>query len=85
VLGPCPPKIHDVHVRTPSVLTEEALKRIGELYAIESEIRGKRARGTAGSPAPKALPLLASLEVAAWRNRKPSQGTQNWRRRSGMR
>ncbi|MDO2108009.1 transposase, partial [Escherichia coli] len=26
-------KIHDVHVRTPSALTEEALKRIGELYA----------------------------------------------------
>jgi transposase len=25
-------KIHDVHVRTPSPLTEEALKRIGELY-----------------------------------------------------
>ena len=24
-------KIHDVHVRTPSALTEEALKRIGEL------------------------------------------------------
>ena len=31
-------------VRTPSVLTEEALKRIGELYAIESEIRGKEQR-----------------------------------------
>ena len=28
-------KIHDVHVRTPSALTEEALKRIGELYAVE--------------------------------------------------
>ncbi|WP_407243539.1 transposase [Escherichia coli] len=28
------------------------MKRIGELYAIESEIRGK-SRGTAGSPAPK--------------------------------
>lgn len=33
-------KIHDVHVRTPSTLTEEVLKRIGELYAIEAEIRG---------------------------------------------
>ncbi|VTQ29145.1 Transposase and inactivated derivatives [Streptococcus pneumoniae] len=36
-------KIHDVHVRTPSALTEEALKRIGELYAIEAEIRGMTA------------------------------------------
>jgi transposase len=33
-------KIHDVHVRTPSALTEEALKRIGELYAIENGIYG---------------------------------------------
>jgi transposase len=30
-------KIHDVHVRTPSALTEEALKRIGELYAMEAK------------------------------------------------
>ena len=37
-------KIHDVHVRTPSALTEEALKRIGELYAIEAEIRGMPAK-----------------------------------------
>ena len=33
-------KIHDVHVRTPSALIDEALKRIGELYAIEAYIRG---------------------------------------------
>ncbi|WP_202791133.1 IS66 family transposase, partial [Escherichia coli] len=30
-------------IRTPSALTEEALKRIGELYAIEAEIRGMTA------------------------------------------
>lgn len=36
-------KIHDEHTRTPSALTEEALKRIGELYAIEAEIRGMSA------------------------------------------
>ena len=35
-------KIHNVHVRTPSALMEEALKRIGELYAIEAEIGGCR-------------------------------------------
>ncbi|NAI20870.1 transposase [Escherichia coli] len=39
-------KIHDVHVRTPSALTEEALKRIGELYAIEAEIRGRSMQST---------------------------------------
>lgn len=32
-------KIHDAHVRMPSELTEEALKCIGELYAIEAEIQ----------------------------------------------
>lgn len=32
-------KIHDAHVRTRSILTEDVLKRIGDLYAIEVEIR----------------------------------------------
>lgn len=32
-------KIHDVHVLTPTDITTEALKRLGELYAIEAEIR----------------------------------------------
>ncbi|KUV32962.1 transposase, partial [Escherichia coli] len=33
-------KIHDVHARAPTYITTEALQRIGELYAIEDEIRG---------------------------------------------
>lgn len=33
-------KIHDVHIRHPTTVTTEALRRIGPLYAIESEIRG---------------------------------------------
>ncbi len=36
-------KIHDVHARTPTGITTEALKRIGELYAIKAEIRGSQA------------------------------------------
>lgn len=36
-------KIHDVHVRHPTAITTEALKRIGKLYAIEAEIRGSPA------------------------------------------
>lgn len=36
-------KIHDVHVRHPTTVTGEALRRIGELYAIEAEIRGSPA------------------------------------------
>lgn len=55
-------KIHDVHVRTPSALTEEALKRIGELYAIEAEIRGMPAEQRLGERQQKAKPQLESLE-----------------------
>ncbi|AIA48129.1 hypothetical protein L085_13480 [Serratia sp. FS14] len=33
-------KIHDVHVRHPTTVTAETLRRIGALYAIESESRG---------------------------------------------
>ncbi|EKW72695.1 hypothetical protein EC971742_3634, partial [Escherichia coli 97.1742] len=29
-----------MHVRIPSALTEEALEQIGQLYAIEADIRG---------------------------------------------
>lgn len=36
-------KIHDVHVRTPSALTEEALSRLGELHSIEADVRGMSA------------------------------------------
>jgi len=50
-------KIHDVHVRTPTDITTEALRRIGELYAIEAEIRG--------SPAEKAAVGQKSEDGAA--------------------
>ncbi|ENE04091.1 TPA: IS66 family transposase [Escherichia coli] len=50
-------RIHDVHVRTPS-----ALKRIGELYAIEAEIRGMPAVQRLTERQQKAKPLLKSLE-----------------------
>ncbi len=53
-------KIHDVHVRTPSALTEEALKRIGELYAIEAEIRGMTAEQRLAERQLKTKPLLKS-------------------------
>jgi transposase len=49
-----------VHVRTPSALTEEALKRIGELYAIEAEIRGMTAEQRLAERQLKTKPLLKS-------------------------
>ncbi|MCV5365371.1 IS66 family transposase, partial [Escherichia coli] len=33
-------KIHDLHARAPTYSPTEALQRIGELYAIEAEVRG---------------------------------------------
>ena len=55
-------KIHDVHIRTPSALTEEALKRIGELYAIEADIRGMPAEQRLAERQLKTKALLKSLE-----------------------
>jgi transposase len=55
-------KIHDVHVRTPSTLTEEALRQIGQLYAIEADIRGMPAEQRLAERQQKAKPLLKSLE-----------------------
>lgn len=34
-------KIHDLHAVHPNALTEEALRRIGALYKIEEQIRGR--------------------------------------------
>lgn len=55
-------KIHDVHARTPSALTDEALKRIGELYAVEAEIRGMPAEQRLAERQQKAKPQLKALE-----------------------
>ena len=52
----------------PSELTEEALKRIGELYAIEVEIRGMPAEQRLGERQQKAKPRLKSLE--SWMREK---------------
>ncbi|MNB84298.1 Transposase IS66 family protein [compost metagenome] len=55
-------KIHDVHVRTPSATTDEALKRIGQFYAIEAGIRGMPAEQRLAERQLKTKPLLTSLE-----------------------
>ena len=68
-------KIHDVHVRTPSALTEEALKRIGELYAIEAEIRGMTAEQRLAERQLKTKPLLKSPESWLREKMKPCRDT----------
>jgi transposase len=51
-----------VHVRTPSELTDEALKRIGELYTVEAEIRGMPEEQRLAEREWKTKPLLKFLE-----------------------
>ncbi|MBS0900132.1 IS66 family transposase, partial [Pantoea dispersa] len=54
-------KVHDVHVRTPTDITTEALRRIGELYAIEAEIRGSPAEKRLAVRKARTVPLMQSL------------------------
>lgn len=54
-------KIHDVHVRIPTFITTEALRRIGELYAIEAEIRGSPAETRLEVRRARTIPLMQSL------------------------
>jgi transposase len=54
-------KIYDAHVRHPSPNSQEALKRIGELYAIEALLRGQPAEQRLKVRQEKSLPLLQAL------------------------
>lgn len=57
-------KFYDIHVRTPSETTAEALRCIGELYAIEAGIRGKPPAERLRVRQEKARPLLE--RYGAW-------------------
>ena len=54
-------KIHDEHVRRPTGMTNEGLKRIAALYAIEAEIRGSPAGERLAVRKARTVPLMASL------------------------
>ncbi len=51
-------KIHDVHARVPTDITTGALQRIGELYAIEAEVRGCTAEQRLAARKARAAPLM---------------------------
>jgi transposase len=55
-------KFYDLQVAHASPLAAEALKRIGELYAIESDIRGRPPDERLQSRTTRARPLLDSLQ-----------------------
>jgi hypothetical protein len=55
-------KVTDLHAHRPTPTTIEVLSRIGELYAIEAEIRGEPPAVRQRGRQERARPLLASLE-----------------------
>jgi len=55
-------KIHDLHVQRATPMTTEALRRIGELYAIEATIRGQSPEQRKRIRQEQARPLLDNLE-----------------------
>ncbi len=77
-------KIHDVYISSQSATAEEALKRIGELYAIEAEIRGMPETERLAARQSRSAPLLASLHE--WMVEKSATLSKNpgWERRSRM-
>jgi hypothetical protein len=54
-------KFYDVFEATKSPIAEEALTRIGELYAIEREINGRSAEARLAARQDRAMPILDAL------------------------
>jgi len=56
-------KFHELHAIRPTTTTEEALRRIGTLYAIETQIRGKPPDERRRVRQAQTKPLLDDLEI----------------------
>jgi transposase len=55
-------KFYDLHVAHKSPVAQEALRRIGELYAVEEDIRGRQPEERRQVRNERSRPLLASLK-----------------------
>ena len=60
----CRRRLYEIHQSTGSPLAEEALRRIGELYAIEAEIRGRPAEERRTVRQERSKPIVDALH--AW-------------------
>jgi len=60
----CRRRFYEIHQATGSPLSEEALRRIGELYAIEAEIRGRPAEERRATRQERSRPIVEALH--AW-------------------
>ena len=69
-------KFYEVHEATGSPVAAEALRRIAELYAIETTIRGQTADIRQGARRARSLPLVAAMKtwLEAELNRVPPRG-----------
>jgi transposase len=56
-------KLYDVHHATQSPAAKELLERIGELFAIEEEIRGRNPDDRQAVRAERSVPLLANMKT----------------------
>ena len=59
----CRRRFYEIHQATSSPLAEEALRRIGELYAIEAEIRGRPAEERRAARQERSKPLVDALHT----------------------
>ena len=60
----CRRRFYEIHQATGSPLAEEALRRIGELYEIEAEIRGRPAEERRAARQERSKPIVEALH--AW-------------------
>jgi transposase len=60
----CRRRFYDIHQATGSPLAEEALRRIGELYKIEAEVRGRPAEARRAVRQERSKPIVEALH--AW-------------------
>jgi hypothetical protein len=60
----CRRRFYELHQSTGSPLAEEALRRIGKLYAIEAEVRGRTAEERRAARQERSKPLVEALQ--AW-------------------
>jgi transposase len=69
-------KFYEVHQATGSPIADEALRRIAELYAIDTTIRGQTAETRQGVRRAKSLPLVEAMKLwlKAELNRVPPRG-----------
>ncbi|MGI9419467.1 MAG: IS66 family transposase [Geminicoccaceae bacterium] len=56
-------KLYDVHVATSSPAAKEALERIGELFAVEADIKGQSAKDRRDARRERSVPILDELKI----------------------